>query len=126
MSMLPISLFTWQVLRAAKRSPTPATGKQLRITPSRKSKDGTFLDALVTVGLLAVVGVEQPDEKTKNRPVQFRTRYALTEKGEYAAEYGQYERQPVRPPATNPTPQPQPKNNKHSATRRLRSERSPR
>lgn len=100
MPTLPISHFTWQVLRAAKRSKTPLTGKQLRLVPTRRTKDGTFLDELVSAGLLLVVGVDQ--EKTaapaagKRIPVQFRTRYRLTPAGEHAAEYGEYDREVKR------------------------------
>lgn len=94
MPTMPISHFTWQVLRAAKRSKTPLTGKQLRLVPSRKTKDGTFLDELVGAGLLQAVGTDPPSAKTEKRiPVQFRTRYRLTPVGEHAAEYGEYERE---------------------------------
>lgn len=96
MSMLPVSHFTWQVLRAAKRSKKPATGKELRINPTRKSRDGSFLDALVTAGLLEEVSVDEPNENTRKWPAQFRTRYRLTESGGYAAEYGEYEREVTR------------------------------
>lgn len=126
MSMLPISHFTWQVLRTAKRSTTPLAGKQLRITPSRSTKDGTFLDALVAAGLLEVVGVDQPDDKTKRLPTQFRTRYKLTEKGEYAAEHGQYEREPVRQQTIGAAQPPEPRQGKRSAPRRQRSGTGPR
>jgi hypothetical protein len=96
MSMLPISHFTWQLLRAARRGKTPPTGKELRVHPSRKTKDGTFLDEVVAEGLIEAVSVDSPDEKTQRLPVQFRTRYKLTAKGEYAAEYGEYERELAR------------------------------
>ena len=59
MPTMPISHFTWQVLRAVKRSKQPPTGKQLRLIPSRKTKDGTFLDGLVNEGLLQVVSVDE-------------------------------------------------------------------
>ncbi|MBN9119017.1 MAG: hypothetical protein J0I06_07625 [Planctomycetes bacterium] len=94
MPVRPLATFEWQVLRTVKRSPTPPTGKQLRLVPSRRTKDGTFLDDLVNEGLLQVVGVDDlpagAPEPDKRRPVQFRTRYALTAKGEHAAEYGEY------------------------------------
>src|SRR3954470_4367667 len=92
MSTLPVSHFTWQVLRAVKRGKHPPTGKQLRLSPTRKTKDGTFLDALVAAGLLEVAGVDEPTETTGRWPPQFRTRYKLTPRGEHAAEYGEYER----------------------------------
>lgn len=101
MPTLPISHFTWQVLRAARRSKTPLTGKQLRLVPSRKTKDGTFLDDLVAAGLLQIVGVDDLPAKAtaqeKALPMQFRTRYKLTAAGEHAAEYGEYEREVKRP-----------------------------
>jgi hypothetical protein len=93
---LPISHFTWQVLRAAKRSKKPPTGKQLRLAPTRRTKDGTFLDELVRDGLLQVVSVDEPTEETRRWPAPFRTRYRLTATGEHAAEYGECERE-VRP-----------------------------
>jgi hypothetical protein len=100
MPTMPISHFTWQVLRTVKRSKQPPTGKQLRLIPSRKTKDGTFLDDLVTEGLLQIVRVDElPSNATKREketPVPFRTRYALTTQGEHAAEYGEYEREVKR------------------------------
>lgn len=60
--------------------------------PTRRTKDGTFLDVLVAEGLLEVVVVEPLGEKNKRWPASFRARYKLTEKGEYAAEHGEYER----------------------------------
>jgi hypothetical protein len=77
------SHFTWQVLRAAKRSKKPATGRALRVTPSRNTKDGGFLTALVEEGLLARVSGSEGEP--------FEATYALTEKGQHAAEYGEYE-----------------------------------
>lgn len=100
MPTMPVSHFTWQVLRAAKRSKTPPTGKQLRLVPSRKTRDGIFLDDLVSSGLLQVVGIDQlsaaATDAEKRMPVQFRTRYKLTPLGERAAEYGEYEREVKR------------------------------
>jgi hypothetical protein len=93
---MPVSHFTWQVLRAVKRSKKPPTGKQLRLAPTRRTKDGTFLDELVRDGLLVVAGVDEPTAETQRWPAQFRTRYKLTTNGEFAAEYGEYERE-VRP-----------------------------
>jgi hypothetical protein len=46
--------------------------------------------------MLEVVSVDPPDEKTQRLPIQFRTRYTLTKKGEYAAEYGEYKRESLR------------------------------
>jgi hypothetical protein len=91
--------FDWQLLRymvraeAARKQPF---GRELRIYPTRLTKDGTFLDDLVKLGLIAVAGKPAPVSSTataaeRNEPVQFRTRYTLTEKGRKAAEYGEYE-----------------------------------
>lgn len=97
MPTMPISHFTWQVLRAVKRNKKPPTGKQLRLVPSRRTKDGSFLDELVNNGLLQVVSVDElPADATNQErqlPVQFRTRYRLSANGEHAAEYGEYERE---------------------------------
>lgn len=62
--------------------------------------------------MLEVVGVDSPDEKTKQLPAQFRTRYRLTEKGEYAAEYGMYDRQVMPNNAHNQSTQPEKINRK--------------
>src|SRR4051812_43034583 len=97
MPVLPISVHIWQVLRAAKRSKKPLTGRELRVTPVRRTKDGTFLDELVRDGLLEVVGVDplpaQATPEQKRMPIQFRTRYTLTEKGRHAAEYGEFDKE---------------------------------
>jgi hypothetical protein len=87
MPVLPVNHFEWQVLRTVKRSKKPATGRVLRLVPSRRTKDGTFLTALVEQGLLTrVTGTAAtPSEAT----------YALTDRGEFAAEFGECE-MPVR------------------------------
>jgi hypothetical protein len=66
-----------------KRNKKPPTGKALRLIPSRKTKDGSFLTALVDEGLLERISgtAESPFDAT----------YALTEKGKHAAEFGEYE-----------------------------------
>src|SRR5215212_3870471 len=99
---MPISHFTWQLLRTLVRNKNkPMTGRQLRVIPTRKTKDGTFLDELVKDGLLEVVGVNDAPPKAHGAsveaPVQFRTLYRLTERGKHAAEYGAYECELVRP-----------------------------
>jgi hypothetical protein len=100
-----ISPFTWKVLRAAARSKTPPTGRALRISPTPKTRDGTFLDALVAAGLLEAVGVDPLPAgaagPVARAPVQFRTRYALTPRGAHAAEYGEYEYE-LKPAQTAP------------------------
>ena len=78
---LPLSTTDWQVLRFALRSGT-ATGRELRIWPSRRTKDGTFLQEFVDKGLLRVV---TPNDDP------FKATYAITPEGEYAAEHGEYE-----------------------------------
>jgi hypothetical protein len=108
MAKLPISHFIWQVLRVAKRSKKPLTGRELRVKPTRHSKDGTLLNTLVEARLLEVVSVDNPDEKTKRVPAQFRTRYQLTKTGEYAAEYGEYEREVASSKAHDPADQLEP------------------
>ena len=82
---------TWKVLRAAKRAqPGAAIGRDLRVVPTRKTKDGTFLDHLVELGLLKVQG---PAVKaaSEDEPAQFQQKYVLTEEGEHAAEFGEFE-----------------------------------
>jgi hypothetical protein len=79
----PASHFTWQVLRTVKRNKKPPTGRVLRLIPSRKTKDGSFLTALVNEGLL--------ERSSGNASAPFEATYSLTEKGKYAAEYGEYE-----------------------------------
>jgi hypothetical protein len=99
----PTSHFTWQVLRTVKRNKKPPTGRTLRLVPNRKTKDGSFLTALVEEGLLTRV------TGTEDKP--FEATYALSEKGQHAAEYGEYEYTPKpRPP--EPTPSGAPKEKK--------------
>ena len=81
MPLLPISHFEWQVLRTIKRSKHPPVGRALRLAPTRRTKDGTFLTDLVEKGLVARVS------GTAQAP--FEATYALTEMGEHAAEYGE-------------------------------------
>jgi hypothetical protein len=66
-----------------KRNKKPPTGRLLRLIPSRKTKDGSFLTALVDEGLLERV--------SGTAAAPFDATYALTEKGKYAAEFGEYE-----------------------------------
>lgn len=79
-----INTSVWQILNAAKRKAV-STGKELRVTPSRFTKDGTFLNDLVTKGFLAIV---EPHENP------FKATYKITPEGEYAAEYGEYDAEP--------------------------------
>lgn len=80
--LLLLNAHDWQVLRAAARAKTPPTGRELRLVPSRRTKDGTFLGEFVTAGLLWAV---TPDADP------FAATYALTPLGAHAAEYGEYE-----------------------------------
>ena len=93
MPVRPTSHFTWQVLRTVKRNKKPPTGRMLRLIPSRKTKDGSFLTAMVDEGLL--------DRVSGTASAPFDATYALTEKGKYAAEYGEYE-YVMKPPAERP------------------------
>ncbi|QJX00599.1 hypothetical protein [Frigoriglobus tundricola] len=95
MPVLPVAHFTWQVLRTLKRSKKPPTGRSLRIVPSRRTKDGSFLTELVDQGLLTRVS------GTAAEP--FDATYTLTERGEYAAEYGECDI-PVRPKSSEAFP----------------------
>jgi hypothetical protein len=83
MAILPITHNQWQVLRAVKRSRKPPLGRELRLTPTRKTKDGSFLTTLVQMGLLTRTSGTEKDP--------FAATYALTELGKYAAEYGECE-----------------------------------
>jgi len=90
--MQQLSPETWKILRAAKRKqPQPANGRDLRLIPSRKTKDGTFLDALVKAGLIEVRSGPTARTGEDDEPAQFRQKYGLTSLGEHAAEYGEYE-----------------------------------
>ncbi|AMV26943.1 hypothetical protein VT84_21255 [Gemmata sp. SH-PL17] len=98
MPVRPTSHFTWQVLRTAKRSKKPLNGRALRLVPTRNTKDGSFLTVLVTDGLLERVSGTDADP--------FEATYTLTEKGKFAAEYGEYEFDLKRPEpeAAQPAP----------------------
>jgi hypothetical protein len=71
----------------------------LRLTPSRRTKDGTFLTDLVEQGLLI--------RGTGTAATPFDATYSLTECGEHAAKYGECER-PLKAKTTEPTPTEQP------------------
>jgi hypothetical protein len=84
----------WQILRAVLRAEAagrPPLGRDLRINPTRKTKDGTFLDDLVADGFLVAVGKPEPVDRW-NEPEPFRRRYTLTDVGRHAAEYGEHDR----------------------------------
>src|SRR4051812_30956416 len=99
MPVLPISHFTWQVLRTVKRNKKPPTGRALRVVPSRRTKDGTFLNDLVERELLV--------RATGTADAPFEATYSLTERGEHAAEYGECE-MVVKAPEPHGVEQPKP------------------
>jgi hypothetical protein len=94
--LVQLAHLNWQILRAVVRAAAagepPPLGRDLRLTPTRRTKDGSFLDELVAEGLLAPAGKPGKEAGTAGEPVQFRTRYGLTDKGRHAAEYGEYDR----------------------------------
>ena len=85
----------WQTLRYLVRAESVGehpTGRELRLNPTRFTKDGAFLDHLVARGLIAVASKPTPPERGREgEPAQFRTRYKLTKTGRHAAEYGEYD-----------------------------------
>jgi len=94
---LPLATDTWQALRVLVRNKnTPVVGKKLRLKPTRATKDGTFLDKLVTMGLLELVAKgETPKPRpgsNKVIPAQFCHTYRLTPAGIIAADYGEYDK----------------------------------
>jgi hypothetical protein len=100
MPVLPVNHFEWQVLRTVKRSKKPTTGRVLRLIPSRRTKDGTFLTDLVELDLLTRV--------TGTAAAPFEATYVLTERGEFAAEFGECEML-VRSKPAEPAPPKRPK-----------------
>lgn len=93
MPVFPVRHFEWQVLRTVKRGASPPTGRALRLVPSRRTKDGSFLTDLVEQGLLTRV--------TGTAAAPFEATYALNERGEHAAEFGECE-MPPRAKAVGP------------------------
>ena len=81
--LLMIVAAEWQQLRFVLRAGRPAYGSELRLVPTRQTKDGTFLTDLVRRGLLEPVGRMAGDP--------WATTYQLTAVGRYAAEYGEFE-----------------------------------
>lgn len=108
--IVPLEHNTWQLLRALVRAEAEGTdlsGAELRVAPTRRTKDGTFLDELVHLGLIVVSAKAPPLPRgstlaDQKQPAQFRTRYKLTPKGRHAAEYGEYDR-PHTPQVTELT-----------------------
>ncbi len=89
----------WQLLRVivrAEKEKRVPTGRELRVSMSRKTKDGTFLDDLVSRDLIAIAEkaphlTTGASQQERSEPEQFRTLYKLTDKGRHAAEYGECE-----------------------------------
>src|SRR5690349_15121696 len=109
--LLPIPHFEWQVLRAALRAEAAgalALGRDLRLVPTRRTKDGTFLDDLVRGGLLKAVGRPEPVTGEADVPPPFRARYRLTTLGRHAAEYGEYDDRDAPPAGTDGTREAEP------------------
>lgn len=113
------SVLEWQVLRIlARAAPGSVVGRELRLDMSRRTKDGTFLDEMVRVGLIEVAEAPAPQPVSLTRriyskpePKQFRVLYRLTAMGRHAAEYGEY---------TARDPNPIPVRNARPATRKSR------
>ncbi|MCE9563087.1 MAG: MarR family winged helix-turn-helix transcriptional regulator [Planctomycetes bacterium] len=101
MPVLPVTHNQWQVLRAVKRSRKPPLGRELRLSPTRGTKDGTFLTNMVRLGLLTRVSGSDKDP--------FEATYSLTESGKHAAEYGECDF-PSDMLISTPTAKPQGKN----------------
>ncbi|OWK46424.1 hypothetical protein [Fimbriiglobus ruber] len=76
-----IAATEWQQLRFALRAGRPVYGSELRLVPTRKTKDGMFLTNLVVRGLLETV-----DQVTGD---PWATTYRLTAVGRYVADYGE-------------------------------------
>jgi len=91
MPVLPISHETWTTLRVLVRSTKPVPGRELRYNPTRRNKDGTFINELIRRGLL------KRETGTERDP--FEGTYSLTQLGQHAAEYGECEHniEPVKP-----------------------------
>lgn len=84
----PVNHTTWRMCRFILRGKgKPVPGAQLRLTMSRWSKTGEFLDALVELGIFHRTGQMQ---EPKGKPQQFRVCYTLTEIGKQVAEYGMF------------------------------------
>lgn len=84
--MIPVSHSEWQSLRALVRAGKPLKGADLRITPTANNKNGLFLLMMVEKRLLRVTELAvMPMEAT----------YEMTLPGKYAAEYGEYDADPL-------------------------------
>lgn len=78
-----LSHHDWRVLRIVARAKGKAViGRELRMEMTRRTQDGSFLNALVESGLL---GVSHPATDP------FEAKYILTALGREAAEYGVFD-----------------------------------
>lgn len=90
MAKLPIPHYLWQSLRVLVRANGNAVrGHDLRLSPRRATKDGSFLTRLVEAGLLTQEMPLVSDPRDAKKPLPFRYQYRLTEKGAAAAEFGE-------------------------------------
>ena len=81
--LVDLTNFDWKLLRLILRAGgKPVPGRALRHTPTRFTKDGTFLGKLVERGLIAVAADDEDP---------FAATYSLTAAGRHAAEHGEYE-----------------------------------
>ncbi len=73
--LMPMNAFEWQVLRKVLRDDDGGgtLGRELRLIPSRRTKDGSFLMWFVAAGLLRVYAGRMSDP--------FDARFKLTEVG---------------------------------------------
>ncbi len=82
----------WQVLRETKGTKKGTPGAGLRMIPNRRTKDGTFLLDLEEQGLIERAGQDAPPKDAPDEvPEPFLIRWRLTELGEHAAEYGEFQ-----------------------------------
>lgn len=97
--LMPLQTFDWQVLRRVLREPgrKAVVGRALRLIPSRRTKDGSFLNWFVSAGLLRVV---------KDAADPFERTFAITETGMKAADFGEFELTPGAVPNSSATPVP--------------------
>jgi hypothetical protein len=83
MPVTPVSCMQWKVLRAVNRGDRPVLGLNLRLAHTGLAANVALLNGLVKLGLLV---------RTSGTDCEpFEASYQLTELGEHAAEYGEYD-----------------------------------